>query len=908
MKRDWEEIFAGRVHGLNVAILDEVTGETRYSSNFDTYTSMQEADNFAAIIENSRSGSVFLVAASSNAAQSVSDRAKQAIRTLGSQNSNQLNIGDSWAMIGIKGTAPGTAIEKLNDRASVELSIQYRLQQRRKHGLQIVAKSAGTSFGNFAEISVEGETISIPHIGYSNGLHVVVMNENNGSILHREIFDTHTDAVANTLPADAFASLINSLPNGRVVAIAIKGEAVHALTEGAIQACESIGSSLIQQIQYGGSWAIIGSKGAPSGSAAEAGSNSGDTQSTYWLLLDSAILNPCSISVSSSGRQNGLNTAITVSDTSLARHYRGISIAILEEERCILQKVETFDTYASTQKANDMASLIHKVPIGRVVIATIWDEASTNLTKMAMLALESLGSAQIRNIEFQAAWAIIGRKGAAPGSVPEVLHASSAALRAPQQLKVKNSFFHVTAKSAGYLIGNYWEISVDGAVIEIPGAGYARGLNVIVINEHNGNVIYHKSFDTHDTHVHSETFANFISSLPDGRIVVIAIKDAATRSLGEPAIQACESIGSSLIRQIGYRHSWAIIGQKGAPGGTVVEASSSTTDVEVDTWFIKRGYQIIVKSAGYLIGNKWEISVDGAVIGLPGYNRGMNVIVVNQNNGSVIHRENFDTFHSSAIVEAFTNLLTSLPNGRIVAIAIRDEGTRYLGEPAFRACESIGSHLIRTVRYRGSWAIIGRKGAPNGTVAEIASNTAAVETSDWFSVVNNACSIIVGYPDGSHSSGIDVNGQKVGNGQISHGITVAIVDQSSCIIEKFEILDISVSSTQSDQLAILIQETPPGKVVATTIWNAVADHLTENAKLALESIGSALIRNVQDHHAWGIIGQKGAPPGSVPEAHHPNKVALQSWVKLSNDTCDGTLYKLNCLTTSFTAKNSPILG
>ncbi len=1059
MKRDWEEIFAGRMQGLSVVILDELTGETSYSGNFDIYAAVQEADSFAAIIENSRSGSVILVAASSNGAQPVNDRAKQAIRTLGSQNIHQLNNGDSWAMIGTKGTAPGTAIEKLDERDSVELSIQYRLQQRRKHGLQIVAKSAGTSFGNFAEMSIEGETISIPHIGHGNGLHVVVINESNGNILHREIFDTHTDYATNVRPADAFASLINSLPNGRVVSIAIKGEAIHALTEAAIQACRSIGSSLIQQIEYGGSWAIIGSKGAPIGSVAEAGSNNGDVQSTYWLLLDlAAILNPCNVSVNSPGKLNGLNGGISVNDVSLARHSRGISVAILEEERCVVQKVETFDTYASTQSADDIASLIHKVPIGRVVIATIWDEAGTNLTKTAILALESLGSAQIRNVRLQGAWGIIGRKGAARGSVPEVLQASSAALRATQQLKVKSSFFHVTAKSAGFLIGNYWEISVDGIVIEILGAGHARGLNVIVINEHSGNVIYRKSFDTFSSSAHSETFANFISSLSNGRIVVIAIKDEATRSLGESAIQACESIGSRLIRQIGYRHSWAIIGQKGALKSTIVEASSHTTDVEVDSWFvIKRGYQIIAKSAGYLIGNYWEISVDGTVITTPGVtSRGMNVIVVNEKNGSVIHRENFDSFSSSARAEAFTNLLTSLPNGRIVAIAIRDEGTKRLTEPAFRACESIGSHLIRSIRhreswaiigrkgapkgtvaevasntaavevdswfvkggyqiiaksagylvgnyweisvdgtvittpgvtsrgmnvivvnekngsvihgenfdsfsssaraeaftnlltslpngrivaitirdegtkrltepafqacesigshlirsvgYRGSWAIIGRKGAPKGTVAEVASNTAAVETSEWISTDYNACSIIVSNPNGPHRGGIDVNGQVVGNGQISHGVTVAVVDQSTCMIERFENFDTNVSSARSDQLAVMIQKTPPDKVVATIIWDAVADHLTENAKLALESIGSALIRNVQDHHAWGIIGLKGASPGSVPEAHHPNKVALQSRVKVSSETCDGTLYKLNCLTTSFTAKTSPILG
>ena len=491
MQKNWVEFFAGRMQGLNIAIVDETTGKTSYTGNFNTHLSAQEATNFAAIVENTQSGRIFLVAVSGEASQSLSDRARRAIRTLGSKEINQLGYEDSWALVGIKGAAPGTAIERLNDDSCVEISTQYQLQQRSKYGLQIVAKSAGTSFGNFAEISVEGEVVPME---YSRGLNVLVINESSGRILHNRTFDTHTDYVANTLPADAFASFITSLPKGRVVAIAMKDEAVDALTQSAKQACKSIGSTLIERVDRGGSWAIIGTKGswAPSGSAAEAGSNSRAVQSTYWLTLHSSTgLKPCNISVRSSGYEKGLSTDLFINNMQLPRAYRGISVGVINSEfeyECSFEWAGTFDTNSNTESANDLASRIHSAPVGRIIIAAIWDEGTDSLTENAKLALESIGSALIRNVGYREAWAIIGRKGASPGSVPEVLHANSVALGAWLQLTTKKGF-QITAKSAGHSHGNYWEVSVDHVVIDIPNAGNARGLNVITFDD-NGYVIH----------------------------------------------------------------------------------------------------------------------------------------------------------------------------------------------------------------------------------------------------------------------------------------------------------------------------------------------------------------------------------------------------------------------------------
>ena len=50
-----------------------------------------------------------------------------------------------------------------------------------------------------------------------------------------------------------------------------------------------------------------------------------------------------------------------------------------------------------------------------------------------------------------------------------------------------------------------------------------------------------------------------LANLNDNRLVVMVSNDDATTSLGSEGFRAIEKIGSTLIRNIGYRESWYII-------------------------------------------------------------------------------------------------------------------------------------------------------------------------------------------------------------------------------------------------------------------------------------------------------------------------------------------------------------
>ncbi|NIA32003.1 MAG: hypothetical protein GWP06_19105, partial [Actinobacteria bacterium] len=74
--------------------------------------------------------------------------------------------------------------------------------------------------------------------------------------------------------------------------------------------------------------------------------------------------------------------------------------------------------------ADSLGAYISRLADSTIVLAAVRDEASVNLTASAKDALESLGSSLIRHLGARDSWALLGRKGAIKGSVPEMLKIS----------------------------------------------------------------------------------------------------------------------------------------------------------------------------------------------------------------------------------------------------------------------------------------------------------------------------------------------------------------------------------------------------------------------------------------------------------------------------------------------------
>ncbi|NIR49848.1 T9SS type A sorting domain-containing protein [candidate division KSB1 bacterium] len=100
--------------------------------------------------------------------------------------------------------------------------------------------------------------------------------------------------------------------------------------------------------------------------------------------------------------------------------FRGYLVAVFDDRDGELLARSAFDTFGDAANVEALAQFINAISEGRIVLAAIKDEGSANMTESAYLALESIGSQYTRQVGSRDSWSIIGRKGAAIGSVPEV--------------------------------------------------------------------------------------------------------------------------------------------------------------------------------------------------------------------------------------------------------------------------------------------------------------------------------------------------------------------------------------------------------------------------------------------------------------------------------------------------------
>ncbi|MCH8957796.1 hypothetical protein IIA28_21150, partial [candidate division KSB1 bacterium] len=120
-----------------------------------------------------------------------------------------------------------------------------------------------------------------------------------------------------------------------------------------------------------------------------------------------------------------------------------------------------------------------------------------------------------------------------------------------------------------------------------------------------------------------------------------------------------------------------------------------------------------------------------------------------------------------------------------------------------------------------------------------------------------------GFNDGNHVLLIKNNEVL---GQIFRGHLIAVFDQVSGDLLTIQSFDTYLDALNAEALAEFINNLSDGRIVLAAIKDEGSRAMTENAHLALESIGSAMTRQVGSRDSWALIGMKGAAIGSVPEA------------------------------------------
>ncbi|KAI1900050.1 hypothetical protein AGOR_G00046010 [Albula goreensis] len=89
---------------------------------------------------------------------------------------------------------------------------------------------------------------------------------------------------------------------------------------------------------------------------------------------------------------------------------------------------------------------------------------------------------------------------------------------------------------------------------------FSRGINLRVVDQDTGGVLFADRFDTHDSHNDSRRLHELLKSLPTGRIVAMAVGDSAAKSLLEETKRTIQNLlGSIFINDLKYRQAWALV-------------------------------------------------------------------------------------------------------------------------------------------------------------------------------------------------------------------------------------------------------------------------------------------------------------------------------------------------------------
>ncbi len=115
--------------------------------------------------------------------------------------------------------------------------------------------------------------------------------------------------------------------------------------------------------------------------------------------------------------------------------------------------------------------------------------------------------------------------------------------------------------------------ATDASGQQVDASAGRQGYNVAVFDQRTGRLLDKRGFDTAANEFEAEALADYLDGIPNGRIVALATKGAATRHLTPAALAALQSVGSKITSPAALENfAHALAGVKGAPPGSASEA------------------------------------------------------------------------------------------------------------------------------------------------------------------------------------------------------------------------------------------------------------------------------------------------------------------------------------------------
>lgn len=129
--------------------------------------------------------------------------------------------------------------------------------------------------------------------------------------------------------------------------------------------------------------------------------------------------------------------------------------------------------------------------------------------------------------------------------------------------------------------------------------------------------------------------------------------------------------------------------------------------------------EIVVRSAGYLVGNYALILIDGR--NASPNQRGYNIVVLSAETGAVEERRTFDTSGSNGEGKRMADFIDQIETGKIVCVAVADDGAMQLSREDGNIFRKIGAKKNLHGKIRWAYGIIGVKGREYGEARELMS-------------------------------------------------------------------------------------------------------------------------------------------------------------------------------------------
>jgi len=135
---------------------------------------------------------------------------------------------------------------------------------------------------------------------------------------------------------------------------------------------------------------------------------------------------------------------------------------------------------------------------------------------------------------------------------------------------------------------------------------------------------------------------------------------------------------------------------------------------------IKSPVDIIIRSAGHLVGSYGEILINGN--NFSQNKRGYNIVILNPGSGEVEKSENFETYGSNEDVKKMVQFIDGIKSGKIVCVAVANEASLKLSKEDGNIFSKIGAKENLYGKFLWGHAIIGVKGAKYGEAIEALSD------------------------------------------------------------------------------------------------------------------------------------------------------------------------------------------